>query len=263
MFFDFSYSEFNRSHAGSVSQQIRLEQAGFVFGGSPNVAPEPRLRKWSEFFDPGKATASPVLTFNILRTQRCKPAGAGADWNIPIRNRDVFSPEHSLPPCLSRRVWQTQGVARAGFELSAPSPCRQYEMIMAETQPTCPRLRQLLAGGAAACALFAGAPASRAEPADVRRDPVVEAVAEVMPCVVNVATERRVEASDPFQEFFLRFYGPQDSSSLGSGVIISEDGDLLTNLHVVNRATRIQVKLSDEAGGAVYNVQAGLRPNQY
>jgi len=84
---------------------------------------------------------------------------------------------------------------------------------------------------------------------------VVEAVAEVMPCVVNVATERRVEASDPFQEFFLRFYGPQNSSSLGSGVIISEDGDLLTNLHVVNRATRIQVKLSDEAGGAVYEVE--------
>ena len=126
---------------------------------------------------------------------------------------------------------------------------------MAETQPTCSRLRQLLAGGAAACALFAGAPAARAEPADVRRDPVVEAVAEVMPCVVNVATERRVEARDPFQEFFLRFYGPQYSSSLGSGVIISEDGDLLTNLHVVNRATRIQVKLSDEAGGAVYDVE--------
>ncbi len=38
-------------------------------------------------------------------------------------------------------------------------------------------------------------------------------------------------------------------------MIISDDGYLLTNLHVVNRATHIQVKLSDAAGGGVYEVQ--------
>jgi S1-C subfamily serine protease len=84
-------------------------------------------------------------------------------------------------------------------------------------------------------------------------------VEEVMPCVVNVATESLVESRDPFDEFWRRFYGyparPQLRSALGSGVIISDDGYLLTNLHVVKRANRIQVQLSDAAGGGVYDVQ--------
>lgn len=87
---------------------------------------------------------------------------------------------------------------------------------------------------------------------DIRRDAVVQAVENVMPCVVNVATESLVEARNPIEELF---YGSRTHSSLGSGVIISDDGYLLTNLHVVNRATRIQVKLSDAAGGGVYDVQ--------
>lgn len=87
---------------------------------------------------------------------------------------------------------------------------------------------------------------------DIRRDAVVQAVEKVMPCVVNVATESLVEARNPIEELF---YGSRTHSSLGSGVIISDDGYLLTNLHVVNRATRIQVKLSDAAGGGVYDVQ--------
>jgi serine protease Do len=87
---------------------------------------------------------------------------------------------------------------------------------------------------------------------DVRRDAVVQAAEKVMPCVVNVATESVVEARNPIEELF---YGSRSHNALGSGVIISDDGYLLTNLHVVNRARRIQVKLSDAAGGGVYEVQ--------
>jgi S1-C subfamily serine protease len=90
---------------------------------------------------------------------------------------------------------------------------------------------------------------------DIRHDAIVQAVEKVMPCVVNVATESVVQSRDPFEEMMRKFYGSRHSSALGSGVIISDDGYLLTNLHVVNRATRIQVRLSDAAGGGVYDVQ--------
>jgi S1-C subfamily serine protease len=114
------------------------------------------------------------------------------------------------------------------------------------------RLAGLTAAIALLGAVFAGA---QAEP-DPRRDAVVRVTEEVMPSVVNVSTESVVQASDPFEEIWRRYYGrPKVQSSLGSGVIISEDGYLLTNLHVVKRATRIQVKLSDAAGGGVYDVE--------
>ena len=101
----------------------------------------------------------------------------------------------------------------------------------------------------------------RAAEMDVRRDATVEAVQKVMPCVVNIRTENMVESRDPFDDLFQQFFNPyhrrpqQSGFSLGSGVIIDEDGYILTNLHVVRRARRIQVKLSDEAGGGEYEVQ--------
>ncbi len=110
-----------------------------------------------------------------------------------------------------------------------------------------------------AAASLCFAPALNAE-TDIRRDATVDAIKEVMPCVVNVATESIgvAEARDPFEAFFRQFYGTyqlQTRQSLGSGVIIDEDGYLLTNAHVVKHANRVQVKLSDEAGGGVYDVQ--------
>jgi len=93
---------------------------------------------------------------------------------------------------------------------------------------------------------------------DIRYDATVAAVEEVMPSVVNVATSRLVEYHDFYDELRRRFYGlPRNEprtqeklNSLGSGVIIDEDGYILTNLHVLRRASRIQVKLSD---GRVYD----------
>jgi serine protease Do len=90
----------------------------------------------------------------------------------------------------------------------------------------------------------------RAAELDVRRDATVEAVEKVMPSVVNVATETIVEIRDPFSEVFEQFFGPYHHEamgsqvSLGSGVIIDEAGYVLTNDHVVQRANRIQVKVS-------------------
>ncbi len=54
--------------------------------------------------------------------------------------------------------------------------------------------------------------------------------------------------NDPFEEFFRRFFGDQPprefrNRAIGSGFIISPDGYLVTNNHVVRNATAIKVKL--------------------
>jgi S1-C subfamily serine protease len=93
--------------------------------------------------------------------------------------------------------------------------------------------------------------AATAPEPDIRRDAAVAAVEEVMPSVVNIATETIVEYEDFYQRLFRDFFGrnlaPQRQRllSVGSGVIIDEDGYVLTNLHVVRRASRTQVKLWD------------------
>ncbi len=83
-------------------------------------------------------------------------------------------------------------------------------------------------------------------------------VKQEMPSVVNISTKQvvKVQQQSPFgdpqmDEFFYRFFGsgPQQREqvrqSLGSGVIISTDGYILTNNHVVDMARDIKVALSD------------------
>jgi S1-C subfamily serine protease len=85
----------------------------------------------------------------------------------------------------------------------------------------------------------------------IRRDAAVQAIEKAMPSVVNISTETVVEQRNPFdsiwEDFFGRYYGRQKDIrySLGSGVIVNEEGYILTNLHVVQRATKIWVSLSD------------------
>ena len=80
--------------------------------------------------------------------------------------------------------------------------------------------------------------------------------------VVNIASTQIISSPDgdspsPFSEdpLFKRFFGPQfqpnepserRQNSLGSGVIISEDGIILTNNHVVQDAEKITITLHDE-----------------
>lgn len=81
-------------------------------------------------------------------------------------------------------------------------------------------------------------------------------VKRVSPAVVNIYTKRTVtRAANPFMNdpFFGQFFGnrgfgvprQQLESSLGSGVIVQENGLVVTNAHVVKDAEEITVALSD------------------
>jgi len=83
-----------------------------------------------------------------------------------------------------------------------------------------------------------------------------EAVAEaVVPSVVTITSERVIQPTQapqsPFNDpLFRRFFdmpqqGPTRQHGLGSGVIVGEDGTILTNNHVVNGADELTVVLSD------------------
>lgn len=79
-------------------------------------------------------------------------------------------------------------------------------------------------------------------------------VREAAPAVVNIYAKRVVQtraspfASDPFFRDFFGDFGasrPQVQNSLGSGVILSSDGYVVSNYHVVGQATDIRVVLKD------------------
>jgi serine protease Do len=88
-------------------------------------------------------------------------------------------------------------------------------------------------------------------------------IKEVLPSVVNVSSSKVVHSRresaeempmDPlFRQFFGqdgdgRFQAPKDSreKALGSGVIVSPEGYILTNNHVIDGATEVRVTLSDK-----------------
>jgi len=117
----------------------------------------------------------------------------------------------------------------------------------------------------------------QAAPAKMQAAPAsfADLVEKLGPSVVNINTTQTVKSGGgpsgqmPFRffgndEFFQRFFGDMPERefkqrSLGSGFIISKDGDILTNNHVVAKADKIRVKLTS---GKEYDAEVkGRDPN--
>jgi len=122
-------------------------------------------------------------------------------------------------------------------------------------------------GHATEKALSSNNPPATLKLADVNEGPSKSSYAplvkEVLPSVVNVSSSkvvhnRRESAEEmPMDPFFRQFFGqdgngrgqaPRDSreKALGSGVIVSPEGYILTNNHVIDGATDVRVTLSDK-----------------
>src|SRR5579884_1130322 len=92
------------------------------------------------------------------------------------------------------------------------------------------------------------------------RNSFAPVVKKTLPAVVNVSTSKVVKTPadfSPMDPLFRRFFGEEFGNSfnvplerrersLGSGVIVSREGYILTNNHVVDGATDIRVTLSDK-----------------
>jgi serine protease Do len=123
-----------------------------------------------------------------------------------------------------------------------------------------------LRGQMFACAVAALTVTSPAGAQPVPTD-FAEIVREKIPAVVAITTKQRVEEQQqvqsipddlPFREFFRRYFDERSvprqqqqlRQALGSGFVISPEGYIITNNHVVEDATEIQVVFADKTNVA-------------
>ncbi|HRY13083.1 MAG TPA: trypsin-like peptidase domain-containing protein [Syntrophomonadaceae bacterium] len=95
-------------------------------------------------------------------------------------------------------------------------------------------------------------------PAILGTSNIADIVEKVSPAVVNIETTTTVNGNDVFfnNEFFREFFGndgrlpqPNVQTGVGTGFIISSDGYILTNQHVIDGASKIVVRMADSEQG--------------
>jgi serine protease Do len=110
----------------------------------------------------------------------------------------------------------------------------------------------VLVGTVSAFAAEPAAPSVAAGKA-LRVTPIVQAYRRCSPAVVNISTQTVVDSSgvfgqdDPFEAWGPRLGRQVPAVSLGSGFLVHPDGYIVTNCHVVARAQKITVTLTDQS----------------
>lgn len=131
------------------------------------------------------------------------------------------------------------GAAAAGGFLAGSG--ETLDSLLGRTPPPSSEIVHHLGGGELPAPLLASDTESPGQT-------IAEIAAHAMPSVVNISTKRTLRTSSRFDDRMLRFWGiprEREESSLGSGVIVSESGVVLTNNHVVEHADEIFVTLAD------------------
>jgi S1-C subfamily serine protease len=93
---------------------------------------------------------------------------------------------------------------------------------------------------------------------DIASEPIVRVVANVQPAVVNITAEGTVpEYAGTYETFFNRYRIVRDrpEQSIGSGLIVSADGYILTNAHVVALAEQEKTVAVTLNSGSKYKAQ--------
>jgi serine protease Do/serine protease DegQ len=88
-----------------------------------------------------------------------------------------------------------------------------------------------------------------AQPSNSRAVSYADVLEPVQPAVVSVYSSKTVRETIQLPEIFRQFYGSpereQKQEGLGSGVIVSKNGYILTNNHVIEEADELKVSLND------------------